>query len=342
MDKKRLKKIAQNLSAPPKGILAADESTATIGKRFEQVSVKSTKKTRRDYRETLLRTPGLGKFISGVILYDETIRQRCADNTPIVKIIRNQKIIPGIKVDTGAKDLAGSKKEKITEGLDGLRERLMEYRSIGADFAKWRSVISIGNGIPTDYCLKTNVHALARYAALCQECGLVPIVEPEVLMDGNHTIDKCFEVTHKTLTLLYKELKLHGIFLEGTLLKPNMVISGKDCKKQADWLTVARKTIKCLKSSVPRAVTGIVFLSGGQDCELATIHLTSMNVIGHRLPWNLSFSYGRALQEPALYAWGHKDIDIKEAQDVLLHRAKMNSLATEGRYSNIGEDVFRT
>ncbi|MEE3207143.1 MAG: class I fructose-bisphosphate aldolase, partial [Pseudomonadota bacterium] len=288
MDKKRLKKIAQTLSAQPRGILAADESTGTIGKRFEQISLKSTEKTRRDYRETLLRTPSLGKFISGVILYDETIRQRCADNTPIVKIIRNQNIIPGIKVDTGAKDLAGSKKEKITEGLDGLRERLIEYRAIGAGFAKWRSVISIGNGIPTDYCLKTNVHALARYAALCQECGLVPIVEPEVLMDGSHTIDRCFEVTYKTLSLLYAELHLHGIFLEGTLLKPNMVISGKDCKRQASTEEVATKTIKCLKSSVPRSVTGVAFLSGGQEDEVATVHLNAMNTIGN-LPWNLSF-----------------------------------------------------
>ena len=333
MDKKRLKKIAQNLSAPPRGILAADESTATIGKRFEQISVKSTKKTRRDYRETLLQTPGLGKFISGVILYDETIRQRSANNDPLVKIIRNQKIIPGIKVDTGAKDLAGSKKEKITEGLDGLRERLIEYRSIGADFAKWRSVISIDNGIPTNYCLKTNVHALARYAALCQECGLVPIVEPEVLMDGNHTIDKCFEITHKTLTLLYEELRLHRIFLEGTLLKPNMVIPGKDCKKQTGVEEVARKTIKCLKSSVPRAVTGIVFLSGGQKDEVATIHLNAMNKIGH-LPWNLSFSYGRALQQPALHTWAGKESNVEKAQRALLHRAKMNSFATNGRYDS--------
>ena len=333
MDKKRLKKIAQTLSAQPRGILAADESTGTIGKRFEQISLKSTEKTRRDYRETLLRTPGLGKFISGVILYDETIRQRCTDNTPIVKIIRNQNIIPGIKVDTGAKDLAGSKREKITEGLDGLRERLIEYKAIGAGFAKWRSVISIGNGIPTDYCLKTNVHALARYAALCQECGLVPIVEPEVLMDGSHTIDRCFEVTHKTLSLLYAELHLHGIFLEGTLLKPNMVISGKDCKKQAGTEEVAKKTIKCLKSSVPRTVTGIVFLSGGQEDEVATVHLNAMNTIGN-LPWNLSFSYGRALQQPALQAWAGKNNNIGKAQDTLLHRAKMNSFATNGQYDS--------
>ena len=333
MDKKRLKKIAQTLSAQPRGILAADESTGTIGKRFEQISLKSTEKTRRDYRETLLRTPGLGKFISGVILYDETIRQRCADNTPIVKIIRNQNIIPGIKVDTGAKDLAGSKREKITEGLDGLRERLIEYKAIGAGFAKWRSVISIGNGIPTDYCLKTNVHALARYAALCQECGLVPIVEPEVLMDGSHTIDRCFEVTYKTLSLLYAELHLHGIFLEGTLLKPNMVISGKDCKRQASTEEVATKTIKCLKSSVPRSVTGVVFLSGGQEDEVATVHLNAMNTIGN-LPWNLSFSYGRALQQPALQAWAGKNNNIGKAQDTLLHRAKMNSFATNGQYDS--------
>ena len=333
MDKKRLKKIAQTLSAQPRGILAADESTGTIGKRFEQISLKSTEKTRRDYRETLLRTPGLGKFISGVILYDETIRQRCADNTPIVKIIRNQNIIPGIKVDTGAKDLAGSKKEKITEGLDGLRERLIEYKAIGAGFAKWRSVISIGNGIPTDYCLKTNVHVLARYAALCQECGLVPIVEPEVLMDGSHTIDRCFEVTYKTLSLLYAELHLHGIFLEGTLLKPNMVISGKDCKRQASTEEVATKTIKCLKSSVPRSVTGVVFLSGGQEDEVATVHLNAMNTIGN-LPWNLSFSYGRALQQPALQAWAGKNNNIGKAQDALLHRAKMNSFATNGQYDS--------
>ena len=333
MDKKRLKKIAQTLSVQPRGILAADESTGTIGKRFEQISLKSTEKTRRDYRETLLRTPSLGKFISGVILYDETIRQRCADNTPIVKIIRNQNIIPGIKVDTGAKDLAGSKREKITEGLDGLRERLIEYKAIGAGFAKWRSVISIGNGIPTDYCLKTNVHALARYAALCQECGLVPIVEPEVLMDGSHTIDRCFEVTYKTLSLLYAELHLHGIFLEGTLLKPNMVISGKDCKRQASTEEVATKTIKCLKSSVPRAVTGIVFLSGGQEDEVATVHLNAMNTIGN-LPWNLSFSYGRALQQPALQAWAGKNNNTGKAQDTLLHRAKMNSFATNGQYDS--------
>ena len=331
MDKEKLKTIAENLSAPSKGILAADESTTTIGKRFKQISLKSTENTRRDYREMLLRTPDLGKFISGVILYDETIRQTCANNTPLVKIIHDQKIIPGIKVDTGAKDLAGSKKEKITEGLDGLRERLIEYQSIGAGFAKWRAVITIGDGIPTDYCLKANVHALARYAALCQESDLVPIVEPEVLMDGKHTIDQCLEVTNKTLTLLYEELDLHRVFLEGTLLKPNMVISGKSCKTQASAEEVAEKTIKCLKSSVPDAVTGIVFLSGGQDDELATVHLNAMNAVG-RFPWYLSFSYGRALQQPALHVWiGNKD-NIEKAQQALLHRAKMNSLATNGQY----------
>jgi fructose-bisphosphate aldolase class I len=323
---------ADALVADGKGILAADESFGTIAKRFKQIKLESTEKHRRAYREMLFTTKGVEAFVSGVILFDETLRQSTAAGKPFAKVLRDVGIIPGIKVDAGAKALAGYPGEKITEGLDGLRKRLAEYRDLGARFAKWRAVITIGDGIPTRFCIDANAHALARYAALCQEAGIVPIVEPEVLMDGDHTIDVCDRVTEATLKSLYYQLHAHKVVLEGTLLKPNMVLSGKDCSEQAGIEEVAEWTVRCLERSVPTAVPGIVFLSGGQGPEEATAHLSAMNAMG-RHPWELSFSYGRALQAPAIAAWAGKPDKVSAGQKAYYHRAKLNGAARYGKYT---------
>jgi fructose-bisphosphate aldolase class I len=327
-----LETTARALVAPGKGILAADESAPTIEKRFKSIDVESTEENRRKYREMLFRTEGAEEFVSGVILFDETIRQPAADGTLLPKILEAKGILPGIKVDTGAKQLAGSPTEKITEGLDGLRDRLAEYRGLGARFAKWRAVITIGDGIPTDYCLSTNAHALARYAALCVEAGIVPIVEPEVLMDGRHSIDTSDDVTTRTLHHVFDALFDQRVPLPQILLKPNMVLSGYDCPEQADVREVAERTIACFRRVVPAAVPGIVFLSGGQSDELATAHLNEMNKLGGG-PWELSFSYGRALQAPALKAWGGSDANLAAGQKAYYHRAKCNGAARHGTYS---------
>jgi fructose-bisphosphate aldolase class I len=324
--------VARSLVADGKGILAADESAPTIEKRLKAVDVPSTEEHRRAYRELLFTTPGVSEFISGVILFDETIRQKASDGTPFPEVLSRLGILPGIKVDQGAKSLAGFPGEKITEGLDGLRERLAEYRTMGACFAKWRAVIAIGAGIPTSYCLKANAHALARYAALCQEAGVAPIVEPEVLMDGSHTMERCEEVTMAMLSLVFSELLDHKVALEGTLLKPNMVLSGKECPKQASVAEVAEATVRCLRRVVPSAVPGIVFLSGGQSASLATEHLSAMNALGKH-PWELSFSYGRALQDPVLKAWRGDPSRVSAAQKAFHHRARCNGAARSGRYS---------
>jgi fructose-bisphosphate aldolase class I len=333
-----LTNIAKKLVAPGKGILAADESTGTIEKRLKSVDVVSTEENRRTYRELLFTTHGLSEFISGVILFDETLRQKTGDGVPFAKFLSDAGIIPGIKVDKGAKPLAHFPGEKITEGLDGLRERFAEYAELGAKFAKWRAVISIGEDIPKDFCLEANAHALARYAALAQEAGLVPIVEPEILMTGNHTIERCFEVTESMLEFLFDELFAHRVRLEELLLKPSMVISGTDCPKQAPVQQVAEATLLCLRETVPAAVPGIVFLSGGQSDELATAHLNAMNQIGHA-PWELSFSFGRALQSPALKTWRGKPENFRAAQQALLHRARLNGAARFGNYSNEMEQM---
>ena len=332
MNVAELEAVARSLVAPGKGILAADESAPTIEKRFKSIDLPSTEENRRAYRELLFTTPGASEFISGVILYDETIRQCSADGTPFAKVLERQGIVPGIKVDEGAKALIGFPGEKIAEGLDGLRERLPEYRTMGARFAKWRAVIDIGPGIPTRYCIQANAHALARYAALCQEAGLVPIVEPEVLMDGAHTIERCEEVSTEVLSLVYSELTAHRVALEGTLLKPNMVISGKGCPAQAGALQVAEATVRTLSRVVPPAVPGIVFLSGGQTPRQATEHLNAMNAMGKH-PWELSFSYGRALQDPVLKAWKGKAANVPAAREAFFLRAKLNGAARYGGYS---------
>ncbi len=333
----KLNDIARALMAPGKGILAADESSSTIKKRFDSINLTSTEDARRDYREMLFRsTDAMKSHISGVILYDETIRQKAKDGTPLVDIMKAAGSIPGIKVDAGAKPLAGptAKVETITEGLDGLRERLDEYYKLGARFAKWRGVITIADGYPTWNCVKANAHALARYAALCQEANIVPIVEPEVLMDGphaSHDIDRCYEVTEWTLRTLYRELYDARVDLEGTILKPNMVIAGQKSPKQASAEEVAEKTVKVLKATVPSAVPGIAFLSGGQSDEAATQHLSLMNAIGD-LPWGLTFSYGRALQAAAIQAWGGKPENVAAGQRAFSHRARMNGLAAVGKW----------
>ena len=328
-----LEKIARAMVAPHKGILAADESSPTIQKRFDSVHVESTQENRRAYREILFTTPGAEEFVSGVILYDETIRQKAADGTPFPKLLERRGILPGIKVDAGAKALAGAPGEKITEGLDKLRERLAEYKGLGARFAKWRAVIEIGDGIPSDTCIDANAHTLARYAALCVEGGIVPIVEPEVLMDGPHTIERCYEVTERTLRSVYAELYAQRVPLEQTILKPNMVVSGTKCPRQAGLREVAEQTLRCLRASVPAAVPGIVFLSGGQSDEEATAHLNEMNRIGGG-PWEISFSYGRALQTAPLKAWAGRPENHAKAQQAFLHRARCNGAARSGGYTS--------
>ena len=328
-----LSEIAKAMVAPGKGILAADESTPTIKKRFDTIGAESTEENRRDYREMLFRTPAMKDFISGVILFEETLRQSAADGTPMVDIIKSHGSIPGVKVDQGTKPLAGHSGELVTEGLDGLRSRLKEYYGLGARFAKWRAVITIGKDIPSSGCISANTHALACFAALCQEVGLVPIVEPEVLMDGDHTIDRCFEVTEVTLHALYDALAAQRVVLEGTILKPNMVLSGSDCATQAGPEEVAEKTVQCLKRTVPSAVPGIVFLSGGQSDIDATAHLGVMNR-NYDAPWRLSYSYGRALQTAPLKAWGGDNANIPAAQAAFAHRARMNGLATSGKWQS--------
>jgi fructose-bisphosphate aldolase class I len=330
MDREALQRTAQALVADGKGILAADESTSTIAKRFKDVGVESTETTRRDYRHLLFTSPDVARAISGVILYDETLRQKAPDGTPLAQVLQRQGIIPGIKVDTGAKDMPLHPGEKITEGLDGLRERLQEYHALGARFAKWRAVITIGDGVPTPGNLHANAHALARYAALCQEAGIVPIVEPEVLMDADNSIDVCEAVTAATWREVFHELSLMGVWLPGILLKPNMVIAGKKSREQASAQEVAQRTVELLREFVPPAVPGIVFLSGGQTPEQATEHLRLMNQMGPH-PWKLSFSYGRALQEPALKAWAGKAANVKKAQQAFQAVARANSAATLGK-----------
>jgi fructose-bisphosphate aldolase, class I len=332
MAAQELQQTARAIVAEGKGILAADESDGTIKKRFDSIGVESTEGNRRAYRDLLFMTEGVEEYISGVILFDETIRQKSADGTPFPELLASKGIIPGIKVDKGAKPLALAEGETITEGLDGLRDRLAEYRELGARFAKWRAVITIGKGIPSEYCIWTNAHALARYAALSEEAGLVPIVEPEVLMDGDHTIERSFEVTSRTLHAVFTELRDQRVQPEGMLLKPNMVLSGYDGPQQASDDEVAHETLRCFRRHVPAAVPGIVFLSGGQSDEQATARLSAMNAIGPH-PWQLSFSYGRALQAPALKAWLGKPENVEAAQRAYYHRAKMNSAARTGMYA---------
>jgi fructose-bisphosphate aldolase class I len=332
MDVQQLQSTAQALVAEGKGILAADESTGTIKKRLDSIGVESTEESRRAYRELLFTTEGAEEFISGVILYDETIRQSASDGTPFPKLLESKGVIPGIKVDTGAKPLALTDGETITEGLDGLRDRLEEYRELGARFAKWRATYSIAADKPSEYCVWTNAHALARYAALCQEAGLVPIVEPEVLQDGTHTIAESRKATGRVLQAVYTELHDQRLDFRGTLLKPNMVLSGYDAFDRASADEVADVTLECFYKHVPAAVPGIVFLSGGQSDEDATAHLNAINARGPH-PWQLSFSYGRALQAPALKSWGGKEENVEAAQRADYHRAKMNSAARTGMYA---------
>ncbi len=330
-----LAETARALVAPGKGILAADESTSTIKRRFEAIKVENTEDNRRAYRELLFRAPGAARYISGVILYDETIRQKAGDGTPLVKVLKDQGILPGIKVDLGAKPLAFASGETVTEGLDGLRERLTEYRQLGAVFSKWRAVITIGAGIPSSYCIDVNAQALARYAALSQEAEIVPIVEPEVLMDGAHSIERCYEVTLATLREVFRQLAAQRVLLEGMLLKPNMVLSGADTPDRASAKDVAEYTITCLKESVPAAVPGIVFLSGGQSDEEATVNLDAINRLAKQVgaPWQISFSYGRGLQAAPQKAWGGKTESVAAAQRAYLHRAKVTAAARQGEYS---------
>ena len=335
MNLQTLSKIATALVAPGKGILAADESSGTIKKRFDSIKAESTEINRRNYREMLFTTNKVSQFISGIILFDETMRQNSNNGISLVETITNNGMIPGIKVDKGAKQLAGSTSETITEGLDGLRERLEEYSQLGAKFTKWRGVIEIGDCIPTQYCIKTNAHALARFAALSQEAGLVPIVEPEVLMDGTHGIDACMRVTETTLREVYYELGCQNVALEGTLLKPNMVLSGKNATNRASKEEVAEKTLASLMNTVPSSVPGIVFLSGGQSDEEATVNLDSINKAAKmtKAPWQLSFSYGRGLQAAPLKEWKGAESNVKAAQKSFYQRAEVTSAAREGTYS---------
>ena len=340
MDTKILESTAAAMVAPGKGILAMDESSGTCKKRFEGVSVECSEENRRLYRQMIVTTPHLGEFISGAILYDETLRQKDDHGTPFAEILSRHGIIPGIKVDAGAHAMPLFPGEKITEGLDKLRDRLAEYKQLGARFAKWRAVITIGEGsqrLPTDGCIEANAHALARYAALCQEADIVPIVEPEVLMDADHTIKRCYEVTQQTLETVFIQLERFRVHLPGIVLKPNMVISGKQCAEQASHEEVAKQTLKCLKKNVPDSVAGIAFLSGGQSDVTATVHLNLINQEGKK-PWNVTFSYGRALQDKALKIWA-QDIknNVAAAQKALYHRAKCNGMASMGKYAEAME-----
>ena len=330
----QMTQTAAAMVATGKGILAIDESLPSIKKRFDTINIESTEENRRAYRELLITAPGGEEFISGMILFDETLRQQTRDGVPFPQALIAKGIMPGIKVDTGAKALARHPGEKVTEGLDGLRDRLAEYRDLGARFAKWRAVITIGDHIPSNGCIEANAHALARYAALCQDAGIVPMVEPEVLMDADNDIDVCYRATEKTLRTVFNALYEQRVALEHTILKTNMVISGKKCPLQAGVPEVAEKTVRCLLSTVPAALPGIVFLSGGQSATLATAHLNAMNRNHDGLPWPLSFSYGRALQEPCLKTWAGNSANFSAAQAALLHREKCNSLACLGQYTD--------
>jgi fructose-bisphosphate aldolase class I len=341
MNTQLLTATASKLVADDKGLLAMDESNSTCDKRFAKLDIPQTVEARRAYRELIVTTPGLGEFISGAILYDETIRQQKKDGTSLLKILTDAGIIPGIKVDTGAEGLAAHPGEKITEGLDGLRDRLKEYFQMGACFAKWRAVITIGADIPSRSCIEANAHALARYAALCQEAGLVPIVEPEVLMDGDHTLERCREVTEEVLRTVFNQLNSQRVVLEGMILKPNMVLPGLTCPWQASMDEVANITVKSLWRTVPAAVPGIAFLSGGQSAELASARLNTMNLrFNSHLPWALSFSFARAIQQPALEIWQGKETNVPAAQQALLHRAKCNRAARRGEYTAAMERTF--
>jgi fructose-bisphosphate aldolase class I len=329
-----LRATAQAMVAPGKGILAMDESNGTCNKRFEKLGIPTTEERRRAYRELILTTPNLSQFISGAILYDETIRQSSQAGVPFTQVMQEAGILIGIKVDAGAKDLAGCPGEKVTEGLDGLRDRIAEYYQMGARFAKWRAVITIGKGIPTPTCIQANAHALARYAALCQEGGLVPIVEPEVLIDGDHTLERSYDVTDETLQVVFDQLRLNKVELDQMILKPSMVISGLACPAQATVEQVAQMTIQCLRNNVPATVPGIAFLSGGQTNEQSTAHLNTMNAnYGTQCPWRVTFSYARAIQQPALEHWRGNDANMSAAQQLLYHRAKLNSAASSGQYT---------
>ena len=338
MSKQQLVETASAMVTRGKGILAADESEKTLQSRFDGIGLKATQDSRRAYRDLLFTTPGLGDFISGVILYDETLRTRSLDDVPFPDLIAQQGIIPGAKVDTGLTDLAGFPEEQITEGLDGLRERVETYRDLGARFAKWRAVIAIGKGAPTRTCIQANAQVLARYAAICQEAGVVPIVEPEILMNGTHSIEECEEATETTLSTVFYELLAHRILLEGIVVKPSMVLSGIECPVQAGVEEVAEATIRCFRRTIPASVPGIAFLSGGQSPELSTAHLNAMNVMGPQ-PWEVSFSYGRALQDPARAVWKGEEANRKLAQEVFYHRAKCNGAARFGKYSPEMESV---
>ncbi len=338
MSKQELESIAQAMVAKGKGILAADESMGTIKRRFDSIKIESNEHNRRAYREMLFTTKGVEEAISGVILFDETLRTAASDGTPFPQILSKKGIMPGIKVDKGPIDIPGFPGETVTEGLDGLRSRVKEYKELGAKFAKWRAVITIGEGIPSQNCLVLNAHALARYAALCQEGGIVPIVEPEVLLDGNHTIERCEDVTEATLRITFSTLLEQRVHLEGMILKPSMVVSGKDNARQAGVAEVAERTIRCLKRTVPSAVPGIAFLSGGQSALSATEHLNAMNTMGPH-PWQVSFSYARALQDPALKAWKGEAANVAAAQKIFYHRTKMNSAARSGGYTKKMEEA---
>jgi len=342
MTSRDLESVALMLVSEGKGILAADETTPTLTKRFDALGIQSTEQSRRTYREMLFTCPGAAEFISGAIMYDETIRQKSSGGAPLAEALTVQGILPGIKVDTGAKALAGSPEETVTEGLDGLRDRLREYRGMGARFAKWRAVIHLSDALPSAACVSANAHALARYASLCQEQELVPIVEPEVLMDGPHTIERCEEVTGMVLHAVFHALFEHGIALEGMLLKPNMILAGTECARQAPVEEVARATLRCLRRHVPAAVPGIVFLSGGQNARLATAHLNAINRLPGAKPWKASFSYGRALQDPALEAWHGRDANLPAGQRAFHHRARCNGAASVGKYSDAMEAASPT
>jgi fructose-bisphosphate aldolase class I len=337
MTSRDLEIVALALVAEGKGILAADETVPTLARRFDALGIPSTERSRRTYREMLFTSPGTGEFISGAIMYDETIRQKSAAGTPLAEVLSAHGIVPGIKVDTGAKPLAGSPSESVTEGLDGLRDRLSEYRAMGARFAKWRAVIRITDTLPSSACVAANAHALARYAALCQEQRLVPIVEPEVLMDGPHARERCEDVTGYVLHAVFHALFEQGVAPEGMLLKPSMVIAGKECPRQASVEEVATATLRCLRRHVPVAVPGIVFLSGGQSARLATAHLNAINRVPGPKPWKISFSYGRALQDPALEAWHGRDENLANGQRALHQRARFNGAAAVGKYTDAME-----
>ena len=334
MNSQTLRDTATALFADNKGLLAMDESTGTCNKRFASVGIPQTEEARKAYRELIVTTQGLSECIGGAILYDETIRQQTKDGVPFVNVLTEAGIVPGIKVDAGAKDLAGHPRERVTEGLDGLRDRLAEYSRLGARFAKWRAVIAIGEGIPSQGCIEANAHALARYAALCQEAGMVPVVEPEVLMEGSHTLERCCEVTEGVLREVFCQLYTHRVMLEGMILKPNMVLPGSACPRQEAVEEVADATVNCLLRAVPAAVPAIAFLSGGQSAELASARLNAMNVrFKSRLPWALAFSFARAIQQPALELWKGQEANVLAAQQALYHRARCNQAARRGEYS---------